>query len=253
MDATQEEPSVSLKNKTVVITGAGSGVGLATAQQCSNGGAEVHALDLNTDQLDAIAVRSQSLDVSNSDAWKNFAATVDDIDHIHLNAGIQSAPPEAPLSEYRFGSLQIDRYKKMMGVNVDGVVLGLHYLLPKMKDGGSVVVTCSLAGITPYDVDPLYSMSKHAVTGLVRSLKKELGERDIRINALCPGGIDTAIIPHDQRSASPTGEFMTPDDIAQEILRLFATPESGETWAKVSSAKPAWIIHAPGKKPKPTK
>ena len=134
----------------------------------------------------------------------------------------------------------------MMGVNVDGVVLGLHYLLPKMKPGGSIVVTCSLAGIVPYDVDPLYSMSKHAVTGLVRSLKRELAERALRINALCPGGIDTEIIPHAQRTE--TTQFMTPEVIANEIINLFLTEESGATWAKVSETKPAWIIHPPGKR-----
>jgi len=168
------------------------------------------------------------------------------IDHLHLNAGIQSAPPAAGLEEYKFGAMTLARYRRMMGVNIDGVVFGLHYLLPLMKEGGSIVVTGSLAGIVPYDIDPLYSMTKHAVTGLVRSLKKELGERGVRINALCPGGIDTGIIPSEQRTDKAI--FMTPEHVAGEVINLFLTQESGATWAKVSESKAMWIMYPPGRR-----
>ena len=134
----------------------------------------------------------------------------------------------------------------MMGVNVDGVVFGLHALLPNMQQGGSIVVTSSLAGVTPYEVDPLYSMSKHAVSGLVRSLKTTCANKGLTINAICPGGVDTNIIPHAQRTDKAV--FMAPEHIAAEVLHLFTTEENGKTWAKVSQAKPAWIIRAPGDK-----
>lgn len=239
-----------LTDKRVIITGAGSGVGAATALAAAEQGATVTALDISKTGLSQLGntVRSRQLDVSSEEDWQSLAASLEtgSIDHLHLNAGIQSAPPEAPLEDYAFSKLSLPHYRRMMGVNVDGVVLGLHYLLPKMKPGGSIVVTCSLAGIVPYDIDPLYSMSKHAVTGLVRSLKQELQKLDLRINALCPGGIDTAIIPHAQRSEE--AGFMTTQAIADEVIKLFFTEESGATWAKVSEAKPAWIIHPPGKR-----
>jgi NAD(P)-dependent dehydrogenase (short-subunit alcohol dehydrogenase family) len=142
--------------------------------------------------------------------------------------------------------MQMERYRRMMGVNVDGVVFGLQTLLPILKSGASIVVTASLAGVTPYSVDPLYSMSKHAVVGLVRSLGPTLAERDIRISALCPGGIDTGIIPNEQRS--PDAIFMTPENVAAEVLDLMNPAETGKTWAKVSETKPAFIIRAPGDK-----
>ncbi|TNF87945.1 MAG: SDR family NAD(P)-dependent oxidoreductase, partial [Gammaproteobacteria bacterium] len=104
--------------------------------------------------------------------------------------------------------------------------------------------TASLAGITPYSVDPLYTLSKHAVVGLVRSLGPTLAERGIRINAICPGGIDTAIIPDAQRT--PEAVFMTPGCIADEIRHLMNVEETGKTWAKVSEEKPVFIIRAPG-------
>ncbi|MFT4676504.1 MAG: NAD(P)-dependent dehydrogenase (short-subunit alcohol dehydrogenase family) [Patiriisocius sp.] len=239
-----------LTDKRVIITGAGSGVGAATALSAAKQGATVTALDISKTGLSQLGntVRSRQLDVSSEEGWQSFAESldIDSIDHLHLNAGIQSAPPEAPLADYAFSKLSLPHYRRMMGVNVDGVVLGLHYLLPKMRAGGSIVVTCSLAGIVPYDVDPLYAMSKHAVTGLVRSLKRELQKLDLRINALCPGGIDTAIIPHAQRIEE--AGFMTPEVIADEVINLFLTEQSGATWAKVSDAKPAWVIHPPGKR-----
>ena len=86
----------------------------------------------------------------------------------------------------------------MMSVNVDGVVFGCKRSYP-LPPGAAIVATASLAGITPYGIDPLYAMSKHAVVGLVRSLAPDLAQRGISIHALCPGAVDTEIIPHAQR------------------------------------------------------
>ena len=120
----------------------------------------------------------------------------------------------------------------------------LRALLPLLGSGAAIVVTASLAGITPYSVDPLYTLSKHAVVGLVRSLGEPLADQGIRINAICPGGIDTAIIPDEQRTDAAV--FMTPACIADEICRLMDVEETGKTWAKVSEEKPAFIVRAPG-------
>lgn len=236
-----------------VITGAASGVGAAVVRYASAEGAEVLALDVNDTAGQALAGETGAVyahcDVSDPESW-SFAVklleTMGSPTHVHLNAGIQIAPPDAPLAEYQFEAFQLDRYRQMMGVNVDGVVFGLQALLPTMQSGAAIVVTCSLAGVTPYAVDPLYAMSKHAVTGLVRSLSPALRPRDIRINAICPGGIDTAIIPEAQRNADAV--FMTPDHIAEEVAFLMDVQESGKTWAKVSQTKPVFIIRAPGDK-----
>jgi NAD(P)-dependent dehydrogenase (short-subunit alcohol dehydrogenase family) len=96
-------------------------------------------------------------------------------------------------------------------------------------------------------VDPLYAMSKHAVVGLVRSLGPTLALRGIKINALCPGGIDTAIIPEVQRS--DIAVFMTPEHVASEVIHLMTVEDTGKTWAKVSENKPAFIVRAPGDRP----
>ena len=250
-----------------VVTGSASGVGAATVAAARTSGAEVFALDVQDAAGEAAAAacgaRYLHCDVSRMDAWAAAAEAISAVGqptHIHLNAGIQIAPPSAPLADYQLDAMTEARYRRMMGVNVDGVVFGLKTLMPLLANPAAIVVTCSLAGITPYPVDPLYAMSKHAVAGLVRSMAPALAEQGVAIHALCPGGIDTAIIPDEQRSAAEAQAnsaslFMTPEHIAEEVLWLMnqGGPDdgfrsSGKTWAKVAATKPLFVIRAPGDK-----
>lgn len=255
------------EQELLVVTGAASGIGKAMVQLAAERGVTVLALDiqdagarLQSDTRTANgSVHFIRCDVSSVEDWTAVAERVKTLGtptHIHLNAGIQIAPPDAPLAEYQFDAMQLERYRQMMGVNVDGVVFGLQALLPLCESGAAIVATSSLAGITPYSVDPLYAMSKHAVSGLVRSLGPSLAARGIKINAICPGGIDTAIIPHEQRPDTggkvagdiDSGAFMTPEHVAEEVLHLMNVEETGKTWAKVHTNKPVFIIRAPGDK-----
>ncbi|MEM7078626.1 MAG: SDR family NAD(P)-dependent oxidoreductase [Pseudomonadota bacterium] len=236
-----------------IVTGAASGIGAAVTQRVRGQGHDVLALDVNDEAGTALVTEHGAeylhCDVSRQDHWAEVVSRVQQIGtptHIHLNAGIQIAPPEAPMEAYRFEALELERYRLMMGVNVDGVVFGLQALLPLLQPGASIVVTASLAGITPYAVDPLYAMSKHAVVGLVRSLAEPLARREITINALCPGGIDTNIIPHAQRTDKAI--FMTADHVAEEVQTLMDAQKTGKTWAKVAQEKPLFIVRAPGDK-----
>jgi NAD(P)-dependent dehydrogenase (short-subunit alcohol dehydrogenase family) len=242
-----------------IITGAASGIGAAVTRAVAQAGSKVLALDINTELGQQLAAETGAIyrdcDISDPEAWDSLIEYLDvnksvlgTPTKIHLNAGIQIAPPDAPMSEYQFQAMTLDGYRRMMGVNVDGVVFGLQALLPRVASGAAIVVTASLAGVTPYSVDPLYAMSKHAVVGLVRSLGPTLSKRGITIHAFCPGGIDTAIIPHEQRSKDVF--FMRPEHIATEILGLMNETETGKSWAKVSEQKPRFIIRAPGDKTK---
>jgi NAD(P)-dependent dehydrogenase (short-subunit alcohol dehydrogenase family) len=234
-----------------IVTGASSGIGAAVARSVCATGARVLALDVDDAGGERLAGECgaiyQRCDVGSADDWRAVTERLVDLGaptHIHLNAGIQIAPPSAPLAEYQLEAMVLERYRRMMSVNVDGVVFGLKALLPMLEAGAAIVVTASLAGITPYAVDPLYSMSKHAVVGLVRSLGPTLAERGIKINAICPGGIDTAIIPQVQRTDDAV--FMSTEHVAGEVIRLMTVEETGKSWAKVSEDKPAFIVRAPG-------
>ncbi len=239
-------------NNLLLVTGAASGLGAAVTRLARQQDMQVLALDDQDQQGQALCAETGALyqhcDVGDPASWQQVAERVNELgapQFVHLNAGIQIAPPEASLDDYQLEAMTLARYRKMMSVNVDGVVFGLQSLLPLLPDGASIVVTGSLAGITPYAVDPLYAMSKHAVTGIVRSLAPTLEKRNISINAICPGGIDTAIIPHAQRTDEAA--FMTPANVAAEVMTLLQSPaETGKTWAKVSEEKPAFIVRAPG-------
>ena len=183
-----------------IVTGAASGIGASVVRAVRNSGANVLALDVDEAKGSALAQETgalyRALDVGALDQWQQFAdylaserTSLGSPRYIHLNAGVQIAPPNEPLSEYQLEAATLERYRRMMSVNVDGVVFGLQTLLPFWAPGAAIVGTASLAGVTPSAIDPLYAMSKHAVVGLVRSLAPELSKRGIRIHALCPGAV----------------------------------------------------------------
>ena len=245
--------STEHKNERWLVTGASSGLGAAVVRLACARGASVLALDVDQNKGAELCAQTGAqfvhCDVGDPQAWRELVSGLADDEvpnRVHLNAGIQIAPPDAPLEEYQLEAMQLERYRRMMSVNVDGVVFGLHHLLPRLEQGAAIVVTSSLAGITPYAIDPLYAASKHAVAGLVRSLGPTLEQRGIRISALCPGGIDTAIIPLAQRGNPDL--FMTTEHVAEEVDELMLATENGKTWAKVRQNKPAYIIRAPGDK-----
>ena len=240
-----------------IITGAASGIGAAVVRAVRNSGANVLALDI--DQARGLALEEETgalfrlFDVGDLGQWQQLVdylnsekADLGSPTHIHLNAGIQIAPPNAPLSDYQLEAATVERYRRMMSVNVDGVVFGLQVLLPLLSPSAAIVVTASLAGVTPYAIDPLYAMSKHAIVGLVRSLAPELAKRGISIHALCPGAVDTEIIPHAQKTKDAL--FMTPEDLAADVIELMAETESGKSWVRLRADKPRYVIRAPGDK-----
>jgi NAD(P)-dependent dehydrogenase (short-subunit alcohol dehydrogenase family) len=123
-----------------------------------------------------------------------------------------------------------DRYRRAMRANIDGVVFGTRELAARlMPNGGSIVATASLAGLTSTPMDPIYSLTKHAVVGFVRSVAPQLTARGIRINALCPGFTDTPIVPQEVRGALPA-TLMEPSFVAEAALEALHSERSGEAW-----------------------
>lgn len=180
-----------------VVTGGGSGIGLATATRLADAGASVALVDLDgdaaqrvADDLDGIALQA---DVGRSSAWPGIVDAVTarfgGIDLAHLNAGVMTG--EADIT-----GVTDDIYRRTVGVNIDGVFFGVRALAPAMtaRGGGAIVATASLAGLIGFSPDPVYCMTKHAVVGLVRSLSPQLAERHITINCVCPSIVDTPLI-----------------------------------------------------------
>ena len=148
------------------------------------------------------------------------------IDLAFLNAGVA-------LGTQLGDDFDLEAYRRAMGVNIDGVVFGINAVLPAMKarGGGSIVATASLAGLTAVPMDPVYAANKHAVVGLVRSLGPVLAADGIRINAVCPGFAETAIIGPIRELLLSQGLPIIPvQDVVDVVLELFEGEMSGECW-----------------------
>ncbi len=237
-----------LKNKHCVITGAAGSVGSATARRFLEEGARVVLVDLEQPDIDRLGLgtyREQVLtvaaDVSHS---ASTAAYVDaavqrfgEIDVLMSNAG--NFGTVAPIEDY-----PLDVFESVLSVHVRGAFLACQNAVPKMRDGGSIIITSSVAGVTGDPGVYGYITAKHAQVGLMRCLAKELAPRRIRVNTLHPGPIDngfqknvedgfTAATGRDGteffNSIIPLGRHALPDEIAASALFLASDMSSFST------------------------
>ncbi|WP_028776930.1 SDR family NAD(P)-dependent oxidoreductase [Shimazuella kribbensis] len=239
---------MELTNKVAVITGAGSGIGRASSMKLASIGAKVVLVDFNKEAGEetlklineqggqGIFIRA---DVSKSEDVQNYVnQAVEVYGHIDVffnNAGIiQKFAP--------FTSIEESEFDRIMSVNVKGVFLGLKYVLKVMdKQGsGSVINTASTAGIRSEHSVAVYSASKHAVIGLTKGAALEYAKKGIRINALCPGGVQTAL------TASVTEQFekggYIPEELPNMRMGRYAAPEElAEMVAYLASEKASYM------------
>ena len=206
--------------RTALVTGAAGGIGRAIVARLEREGVEVQAVDL-----------ADGFDVTDPRAWES----VERVELACLNAGVVT--DTAAITD-----LSDDEYRRVVSVNVDGVVWGVRRLARVMGEGDVIVVTASLAGLTGVEGDPIYALTKHAVVGLVRSVAPQLAERGIRINAVCPGFADTPMVAGDLRTSLESAGFplLHPDDVAEAVALAARSEGSGE----------AWIVQ-PGREPEP--
>ncbi len=186
-----------LAGKVAVVTGGGSGIGLATGRRLAEAGVAVAVVDLDGTSADAAAAGLGGMgiqaDVGRPEEWPGIIGAITarfgGIDLAHLNAGVTTG--EADITKVTDAI-----YRRAMGVNVDGVLFGVRAVVPAIsaRGGGAIVATASLAGLIGFSPDPVYCLTKHAVVGLVRSLGPQLAEHKITINAVCPSIVDTPLI-----------------------------------------------------------
>lgn len=225
-----------LEGKVAVITGAGSGIGAATAKVFHREGAKVVAADVSGLQEEVAKSLGEGClavhaDVSKSeDVRKMLAAAVETfgrIDILHNNAGIDGAV--AHTGEYEEAD-----FDKVWSINGRGVFLGLRYAIPIMLEtgGGSIINTASMASMVAFPGMPAYCAAKAAVIMLTKNAAAEYAGRGIRVNAISPGPIRTAItdsLPPELIKgvvdATPIGRFGDPSEVANLALFL-ASDES---------------------------
>lgn len=188
-----------LDGKIVMITGGASGIGAATARLAAGDGASVIVADLaggaGEDIAAEIGGRFVATDVSSAESWDSLVASAPDgLDMAILNAGVPFHPPEFLGREVTDpATWDLDLYHRATGVNIDGVALGIRAVVPAIeaRGGGAITATASGAGLLPWSPDPVYSMTKWAVVGLIRAVATPLKARGITVNAICPGGVAT--------------------------------------------------------------
>ena len=228
-----------LTGRVALITGAANGMGAATSARLAGLGATVVGVDVNdaagAEVFAALGAphRYRHHDVTDADAWTALvAAVVADhgrLDIVHLNAGVMSRPTSAPAFDDPLAWFHPAAYRKVMGVNADGVAYGIMAALAVMTTGARIVVTASAAGLKPLLIDPTYAASKYALVGLVRSLAPTLAARGIGIDAICPGGVDTAIVPEDLRRQRGDA-FAPPSYIADAVVTVLGHGLPGGIW-----------------------
>lgn len=230
----------SLQGKTILVTGASSGIGRASAIECSKLGASViitarneNRLSNTLQELEGNGHQMFICDLSNEADIDNLVAEIPEIQGLINNAGYtKTLPVQFVNSEDLNGILK---------VNTVAPLLLLQKLLKKkkLKKGASVVFTGSMAGLGFSSVgNSMYSASKGAISAFVRCAAKELASKGIRVNAVCPAMVDTGILDsgtiskeqlEDNMKKYPLGRFGKPEDVAWAMVYLLSDASSWVT------------------------
>ncbi|MGZ3257282.1 MAG: SDR family NAD(P)-dependent oxidoreductase [Croceibacterium sp.] len=225
--------------KTVLITGAASGIGAACARWLdAQGVGRLVLVDLDGQGLDNLELDCGCHripgDVSDEALWERLESELVTLDFAVLNAGIAAG---GLIAETAFAE-----WRRVMGANLDGMFLSLRTAIRRMTEGGAIVLTASVAGLRTEPGNGPYGVTKAGVIHLAKAAAKEGAARGIRVNAIAPGGVDTSIwdgieffkglvaqtgsreaaIAAMGKASAPIGRFATSDEIAAQICFLLS-------------------------------
>jgi NAD(P)-dependent dehydrogenase (short-subunit alcohol dehydrogenase family) len=233
---------MKLAGKLVVVTGAGSGIGRATALAFANEGARVVACDVDQARLDALAAEISAI----GSERLAFVRKVDVSDRAQMAAFADEVHTHAPAADVvinnagvacggSFLDTSLDDWDWLLGVNLRGVIHGCHFFLPQMVArgaGGHVLNVSSILGLCAAPSVSAYCASKFAVLGFSKSLRVEMAPHGIGVTAICPGLINTAIVEDGRKGADPS-------TVARAMLDAVRTNPEVRT-----VGRDAWALHA---------
>jgi len=235
------------ENKVAIITGGSGQIGFTTAKRMASEGAKILLVDIDEDSLKEKEKEAKErnydmsytvADVTKPEDVERYVETAIErygkIDLFFNNAGIEGVVQ--PITEY-----PIDVFDKVLAVNVKGVFLGMKYVIPKIEDGGSIVITSSVAGLTGTAGMVAYNTSKHATIGIMRVAAKELADRKVRVNTVHPGVVDSRMMRSLEEGINPghgdevkekfeemipLGRYAKPADVSDMVTFLFSDESS---------------------------
>lgn len=235
-----------LKDKVAIITGGGGGIGRATAIRFAQEGARLVIADYSekagaetvqlVNEIGGEAKFIQTDMTKPEDVQIMVQETIDTygkLDILFNNAGVKSGESKIP-------DVSFEEWQRVFDVNTNGVFLGLKYAIPQMSSGGSIINTASIAGIKGQKLVAAYSASKSSVMALTKTAATEFGKKNIRVNAIAPGIIDTNMVEDWKKTkkwpvlstANALNRIGYPEEIANLVLFLASDEASfitGET------------------------
>jgi len=255
---------MELNGKVAIITGAGSGIGRATALRLARDGAAVLVADMNEAGARETAAmieqaggkaRAFRVDVTKSAEIDAMLDAADEafggFDIIYNNAGITTGNPRWP-------DCDESQWRRTVDVDLVAVIEATRKAIPRLKKrgGGVIMQTASLAGLFGFQADPVYAAAKHGVVGLTRALVNLLPEANIRVNCVCPavvrtplvvGGLDNLTGPAREEaerriSAMP---MLPPEEIAEAVYELIRDDTATGIVMGISLGAPRRVVDPP--------
>ncbi len=242
----------AFRDKGCIVTGAASGIGFAVSEALLQSGAAVFMADVNekglaraAEKLAAYGARAHTMtvDASKEGQVKRLIESADAqhgrLDFVFNNAGVGWGGA--------FEDATMETWRRLLDINLWSVIYGVHYAVPIMKrqGDGHIVNTSSIGGLVPLPFESLYNTAKYAIMGLSQTLHFELADAGVRVTAVCPGPVATAIFGIEQtRALKEVPNAVTPSEAAAVILAgvarndaIIVFPENTKTvWRKYRSA-----------------
>lgn len=221
-----------LAGKVVIVTGASSGIGAATARTLARAGCRLTLAARSEARLRAVAADlgpetlAVPTDVTNGDEVKAMVAATlarfGRVDVLFANAGIY-IPGQAAEGDP-------DAWARLLDTNIDGVLRCVHAVLPTMigQRSGDILVTSSISGYVDIEWEPVYSASKHAITGFVHTLRRQVAPHNIRVGSIAPGRVANELWSVNDQSeiARRVAEHdsLHSDDVAEAVIFMLSRP-----------------------------
>jgi 3-oxoacyl-[acyl-carrier protein] reductase len=213
--------------KTVVVTGASRGIGAAIAQKLSERGYFLFLTARDDQKLNEVkaaceksgsVVKTVVADVTNPQDIACLFDSVDRVDLLVNNAGIGIFEP--------LETIPLENWRRIQQVNVEGALLCMQAAFKKMKKqgGGRIINISSVVGVKGYPDQAAYGASKHALLGLTKTAIEEGRQFNIRVHAVCPGGVATDMVRQARPDLTDFSEMIQPEEVASAVAYLDSLP-----------------------------